>query len=135
MKLVSVKGSCPPKQYGQALVLDGLYLYTVGGTTGFDYTADIHRLNLRTGIWEEVYICKGSKWREPKGRYRHELAFDGTRIYLLGGGTAEEVYGFQVMQKLLFQFFVFYVADIFFAVLCQYFQSLHFFYSNIVISM
>lgn len=109
MKLVNVKSSCPPKQYGQALVLDGLCLYTVGGTTGFDYTADIHRLDLRTGIWEEVYICKGRTWKEPQGRYRHELAFDGTRIYLLGGGTAEAVYGFQVIRKLLFQSFLFFI--------------------------
>jgi hypothetical protein len=89
--------------------LDGLCLYTVGGTTGFDYTADIHRLDLRTGIWEEVYICKGRTWKEPQGRYRHELAFDGTRIYLLGGGTAEAVYGFQVIRKLLFQSFLFFI--------------------------
>jgi hypothetical protein len=101
MQLVDVKGSSPPKQYGQALVLDGPYLYTVGGTTGFDYTADVHRLDLRTGVWEEVYMCTGVPWEEPRGRYRHELAFDGIRIYLLGGGTAEEVYGFQVVSKLL----------------------------------
>ncbi|KAJ4427110.1 hypothetical protein ANN_24725 [Periplaneta americana] len=96
MQLVNMEGSFPPKQYGQALVLDGPYLYTVGGTTGFDYTADVHRLDLRKGVWEEMYMCTGKAWREPQGRYRHELAFDGTRIYLLGGGTAEEVYGFQV---------------------------------------
>ncbi|PSN30842.1 Kelch domain-containing protein 10 [Blattella germanica] len=86
---VKAEGSFPPQQYGQALILDGSYLYTVGGTTGFDYTADVHRLDLRTGIWEEIYICTGKVYGEPKGRYRHELAFDGTKIYLLGGGTAD----------------------------------------------
>ena len=97
---VKAKGSYPPKQYGQALVLDGPYLYTVGGTTGFDYTADVHRLDLRTGIWEEIYVCTGRVCGEPLGRYRHELAFDGTRIYIFGGGTADEVYGFQVRNCL-----------------------------------
>lgn len=100
LQLVQVEGSTPREQYGQALILDGPYLYTVGGTTGFDYYADIHRLDLRTCVWEEVYVCTGRAEEEPQGRYRHELAFDGTRIYLLGGGTAEVVYGFQVEFKL-----------------------------------
>jgi hypothetical protein len=115
MKLVNVEGSSPPKLYGQALALDGLYLYTVGGTTGYEYNADVHRLDLRTGVWEVVYVCEGKGKKEPQGRYRHELAFDGTRIYLLGGGTADDVYGFQVVCKLSFKSF-----------LCQYFQSSHF---------
>lgn len=106
MQLVDVKGSCPPRHYGQALVLDGIYLYTVGGTTGFNYTADVHRLDLKTGVWEEVYMCTGKTWKEPQGRYRHELAFDGTRIYLLGGGTAEIVYGFQVEYNYYFNYFI-----------------------------
>lgn len=100
LQLVQVEGSVPREQYGQALILDGPYLYTVGGTTGFDYYADVHRLDLRTCVWEEVYVCTGRAKEEPQGRYRHELAFDGTRIYLLGGGTAEVVYGFQVEFKL-----------------------------------
>lgn len=48
------------------------------------------RLNLSTQEWENVYICNGQAEYEPKGRYRHEIAFDGRYIYVLGGGTVNE---------------------------------------------
>jgi len=48
-----------------------------------------------------VYICTGKDECEPYGRYRHELAFDGKMIYVLGGGTSTEAYGFSV-------YFIFY---------------------------
>lgn len=93
--LVSASGNSPPPQYGQAIVLVNNYLYTIGGTTGYEYTCDIHRLNVRDGIWEEVYTCTGSD-SEPSGRYRHEIAFDENKIYVLGGGTAREAFDFEV---------------------------------------
>ena len=96
MHPVSDSGSRPDPQYGQAVVCDGPYLYTVGGTTGYEYTCDIHRFDMRTRVWEAVYICSGKDQCEPKGRYRHELAFDGRKIFVLGGGTASEAYGFAV---------------------------------------
>lgn len=40
---VTTTGQPPPPQYGQALVYSNGYLYAVGGTTGFEYTCDIHR--------------------------------------------------------------------------------------------
>lgn len=49
---------------------------------------------MKTLVWEIVYICQGKGDYEPPGRYRHEVAFDGRNIYILGGGTAEEVYDF-----------------------------------------
>ncbi|XP_033184557.1 scruin like at the midline isoform X1 [Bombus vancouverensis nearcticus] len=94
MCIVPAKGDLPEPQYGQALICHGSYLYTVGGTTGYEYTCDIHRFDLRAGIWETVYICSGRDQSEPTGRYRHELAFDGKLIYVLGGGTATEAFGF-----------------------------------------
>ncbi|XP_011691613.1 PREDICTED: kelch domain-containing protein 10 homolog [Wasmannia auropunctata] len=94
IQVVPAIGELPLPQYGQALVCHGPYLYTVGGTTGYEYTCDIHRFDLRTGVWEVVYICSGRDEFEPYGRYRHELAFDGNKIYVLGGGTSIEAYGF-----------------------------------------
>lgn len=94
IKIVPATGELPEPQYGQALICHGPYLYTVGGTTGYDYTCDIHRFNLKSGVWEIVYICTGKDECEPYGRYRHELAFDGKMIYVLGGGTSSEAYGF-----------------------------------------
>lgn len=45
--------------------------------------------------WEVVYLCNSQGDCEPKGRYRHEVGFDGQNIYILGGGTNEEAYGFR----------------------------------------
>ncbi|KAK9731602.1 hypothetical protein QE152_g13549 [Popillia japonica] len=94
MKEIVTVGNAPLAQYGQALVFHNDYLYTIGGTTGFTYTCDIHRLNMKTFFWEAVYICQGQGDYEPEGRYRHEIAFDGQNIYVLGGGTAEHAFGF-----------------------------------------
>lgn len=43
MREVTTEGNAPLAQYGQALVYHNDYLYTIGGTTGFTYTCDIHR--------------------------------------------------------------------------------------------
>lgn len=45
-------------------------------------------------MWENVYICQGQADYEPEGRYRHEVAFDGKNIYILGGGTADDAFDF-----------------------------------------
>ncbi|XP_065174147.1 kelch domain-containing protein 10 homolog [Atheta coriaria] len=95
MMEINTTGQLPIPQYGQALVYHNNYLYTIGGTTGYAYSCDIHRLNLTTRVWEQVYICQGNKEHEPPGRYRHEVAFTGTDVYILGGGTAEVAYDFK----------------------------------------
>lgn len=96
-KKVETTGQAPPPLYGQAAFIKDNYFYVVGGTTGFDYFVDIHRLNLETKQWEEVYICKGLR-NEPLGRYRHELAVVGNKVYILGGGNGVEAYDFEKIQ-------------------------------------
>lgn len=49
---------------------------------------------MKTLVWENVYICQGHKEYEPQGRYRHEVAFNGKEIFILGGGTAELAFDF-----------------------------------------
>lgn len=49
--------------------------------------------------WEVVYLCNSQGDYEPKGRYRHEVGFDGQNIYVLGGGTNEEAYGFRYIPR------------------------------------
>ncbi|KAK5645440.1 hypothetical protein RI129_006740 [Pyrocoelia pectoralis] len=92
---INTTGQHPTPQYGQALVCHNNYLYTIGGTTGFTYSCDIHRLNIKERVWENVYICQGRADYEPDGRYRHEVAFDGKQIYILGGGTADNAFDFE----------------------------------------
>ncbi|XP_054278630.1 kelch domain-containing protein 10-like [Macrosteles quadrilineatus] len=95
-EVIVALGNSPQPQYGQAILLIDDYLYTIGGTTGFQYSCDIHRLSLKDAMWEAVYTCKGSDI-EPTGRYRHEVAYFEQRIYLLGGGTAHEAFDFQTV--------------------------------------
>lgn len=40
---VKTTGQLPLPQYGQAIVYHNDYLYAIGGTTGYEYTSDIHR--------------------------------------------------------------------------------------------
>lgn len=96
---VDTTGEPPDPQYGQALLLDEpkRHLYVIGGTTGFEFTMDIHRLNLITKAWELVYACKGDQPSEPQPRYRHEVAFDGKNIYVFGGGTSLTAFSLKVV--------------------------------------
>ena len=50
----------------------------------------MHRLDLTTGIWEEL----PSTPPEPNERYRHEIVVKGDSIFIFGGGTSTEAYGF-----------------------------------------
>lgn len=54
---------------------------------------------MKTMAWEKVYICSGQEDYEPEGRYRHEVGFDGRYIYILGGGTTEDAYGFETIPS------------------------------------
>lgn len=92
MSMMKTSGQAPPPQYGQSLVYHDGYLYSIGGTTGYDYTCDIHRLNFKEHRWEAIYMHQGTGEYEPEGRYRHECAFYKNNIFILGGGTATEVY-------------------------------------------
>lgn len=82
-------GKAPAELYGQAMFFRDNHVYVIGGTTGYDYFLDVHRLNLTTNVWEEVYVCKGLRG-EPSGRYRHEIAVVGSKVYILGGGRSNE---------------------------------------------
>lgn len=95
LKMLKTGGSRPTPQYGQSMVIVGHKLYVIGGTSGFEYSSDIHCLNLKTNIWEATYICKGKDAMEPKGRYRHEIAFYNSRIIVFGGGTVDQAFGFK----------------------------------------
>lgn len=85
-------GDVPPPQYGQSILVHDNHLYVVGGTTGFDYTCDIHRLNFKTLVWECVSECRAENEQDPLGRYRHEVVTDADNIYVIGGGTSSTTY-------------------------------------------
>ncbi|KAH8348912.1 hypothetical protein KR084_012428 [Drosophila pseudotakahashii] len=95
VKRLKVRGDMPTAQYGPGIVIHKNFLYTIGGTTGFDYTCDVYRLDLQTGTWENVYISRPEMRDDPEGRYRHEVVYDGKHIFVLGGGTSHSVYDLQ----------------------------------------
>ncbi|GBP14517.1 Kelch domain-containing protein 10 homolog [Eumeta japonica] len=99
LKLLTTKGQRPPGQYGQSVLCHKGYFYTIGGTNGFDYNCDIHRLNLKTLTWECVFIGTGQEG-EPIGRYRHELAVLNEKLYVIGGGTG--AWAFELMEMPVF---------------------------------
>ncbi|XP_051910969.1 kelch domain-containing protein 10 isoform X1 [Hippocampus zosterae] len=85
--LLNCRGKKPNRIYGQAMVIINSFLYVFGGTTGYIYSTDLHRLDLTTREWIHL---KPNNPRDdlPEERYRHEIAQDGQRIYILGGGTS-----------------------------------------------
>lgn len=89
---LEVTGDLPIAQYGPGIVIHDNYLYTIGGTTGFEYSCDVHRLNLSNNVWELVYQSRPDMRDDPEGRYRHEIVYDGKYIYIFGGGTSNVVF-------------------------------------------
>uniref|UniRef100_A0A8C7ZEZ3 Kelch domain-containing protein 10 n=1 Tax=Oryzias sinensis TaxID=183150 RepID=A0A8C7ZEZ3_9TELE len=85
--LLNCRGNKPNKIYGQAMAIINGYLYVFGGTTGYLYSTDLHRLDLTTKEWTHLKP-NNTPSDLPEERYRHELAHDGQRIYILGGGTS-----------------------------------------------
>lgn len=90
-------GTPPSPQYGQAILVHYGGLYVVGGTTGHNYSFDVHRLCLRTLVWECLSPPQDFSQPYDLGRYRHEIVTDGQRIYVIGGGTAEHTFPMSTM--------------------------------------
>lgn len=81
----------PTEMYGQAIVADAINdcLYVVGGTTGFTYSVDVHKFDLTTRTWTELFRKTHYDETEfPAERYRHEMALYDDKIYVFGGGNA-----------------------------------------------
>ncbi|XP_072418968.1 kelch domain-containing protein 10 isoform X4 [Chiloscyllium punctatum] len=95
--LLNCRGKKPNRIYGQAMVIINGYLYIFGGTTGYVYNTDLHRLDLTAREWIQLKPNNPpSDLPEERAtcifRYRHEIAHDGQRIYILGGGTSWTTY-------------------------------------------
>lgn len=97
-KKLDVIGDQPEKKYGQCQVLDWPNFYIIGGTTGFIYNLDVHRLDLQTCNWECIYSNFNNldtSDSDPEGRYRHEVVLHNNTIFVLGGGQSIETFTLQ----------------------------------------
>ncbi|XP_074645781.1 kelch domain-containing protein 10-like [Tubulanus polymorphus] len=98
---IQCNGTLPGEVYGHSLTVVGKYIYMFGGTTGFEYSDDVHKLDLETFIWERIPIDDRKppdNRRRPKGRYRHEAVTDGEKVFIFGGGRAYATYGFEELD-------------------------------------
>lgn len=69
-KCVETTGDPPTPQYGQAVVLDKerKVFYVIGGTTGYNYSIDIHKLDMQSLEWEKLFATRGDM-DEPEPRH------------------------------------------------------------------
>lgn len=98
---LEVSGDVPLPLYGQGVVMEGKNIYSIGGTSGYLYEMDVHRLDLSTRQWELLYKTQGT-CTEPEPRYRHEVVFYKGGLYVFGGGRGGHInvyYGFSVSMK------------------------------------
>uniref|UniRef100_A0A6I8SHS9 Kelch domain-containing protein 10 n=1 Tax=Xenopus tropicalis TaxID=8364 RepID=A0A6I8SHS9_XENTR len=72
------------------------------GTTGYIYSTDLHRLDLSTREWIQLKP-NNPPCDLPEERYRHEIAHDGQRIYVLGGGTSWTAYSLEKIHAYNFE--------------------------------
>ncbi|KTF94556.1 hypothetical protein cypCar_00000392 [Cyprinus carpio] len=108
--LLNCRGKKPNRIYGQAMAIINGFLYVFGGTTGYIYSTDLHRLDLTTREW--IHLKPNNPPDDlPEERYRHEIAHDRQRIYILGGGTSWTSYPLD--KGSVCDLLVFFVADVF----------------------
>ena len=69
-------------------------LQVVGGTNGFLYSIDVHKFCLKTHRWTEMYR-KRVPGVYPEERYRHEVILFKNQLFIFGGGTSSECFGFE----------------------------------------
>ncbi|CAH0391557.1 unnamed protein product [Bemisia tabaci] len=89
-QVVPTTGDLPEPLYGQGVLLDQNYLYTVGGTSGYIFSNEIYRLDLGTQVWEHLKVQNPQS--APDARYRHELALYKGEIYMFGGGVNDSAF-------------------------------------------
>ncbi|XP_068224111.1 kelch domain-containing protein 10-like [Palaemon carinicauda] len=81
-------GNKPEPMYGQGICVTDGKLYVVGGTTGFQYSIDVHCLNLDERVWEHLSAKARSIGATPEERYRHEIVEHCGALYVFGGGRS-----------------------------------------------
>ncbi|XP_045166650.2 kelch domain-containing protein 10-like [Mercenaria mercenaria] len=85
----------PRAKYGHSMTQVGSCIYIVGGTCGYVYDCDVHKLDLRSLVWEE--IPAKSKYL-PEPRYRHEVIYYKEKLLMFGGGAGAGYSAFRLSK-------------------------------------
>lgn len=85
----------PRAKYGHSMTQVGHCVYIVGGTCGYIYDSDVHKLDLKTLTWEE--IPAKSKYL-PEARYRHEVIYYKGKLLMFGGGAGAGYSAFRLSK-------------------------------------
>ena len=95
----SDQNDCPTERYGQALAIDQFNdLYIVGGTDGYHYSIDVHKFDVITRHWRQLYHKNNNEIQEfPGERYRHEMVFHDNKLIVFGGGTSYGCFSLEVV--------------------------------------
>ncbi|VVC45978.1 Kelch-type beta propeller [Cinara cedri] len=74
----------PKNGYGQPIIIDGQYLYSVNGVAEHEHEMDVYRLDLSTKKWKLLYEARG--WHaDTTYKFKHEVAYYNKKIYMFGG--------------------------------------------------
>ncbi|XP_039263633.2 kelch domain-containing protein 10-like [Styela clava] len=95
-------GNLPDEKYGQAMTLYKRKLIVHGGTSGYFYNTDLHKLNLKTLKWNRI-IPNNVFSEMPAERYRHEIALFQDNLIILGGGTSNSVNNLRILHSFNFK--------------------------------
>ncbi|CAL1526257.1 unnamed protein product [Lymnaea stagnalis] len=90
--LIPVAGDLPEERYGHTMTMSFPDVYIVGGTSGYIYNSEVFHLDLRAPMGRWTKLSSDADPRQPVGRYRHETAFDGEKLYVFGGGTDRDAF-------------------------------------------
>ncbi|KAK7068074.1 hypothetical protein SK128_013744 [Halocaridina rubra] len=92
-RTISAEGEAPPHLYGQACRRLGDYVYTVGGTSGYHFSLQVHVFHLPTSTWRCLASSQMFKQEnEPSGRYKAEIGVIPNQIVVVGGSSASTVF-------------------------------------------
>ncbi|XP_050426244.1 kelch domain-containing protein 10 homolog [Adelges cooleyi] len=83
---INCTNGIPRIGYGQSIVLNGRYIYTVNGLSGFQREADVYRFDISTKKWEILSDGKGIL-QDFEEKYKYELAYYNQCIFTFGGSN------------------------------------------------